>query len=729
MTMQQKYPFSPIAGSGLGTSHSSLEQTGSLMPSEGFGGAKVKFFPNVATGNLVVKDRVLHIEELGGAIDLGYTYNSQAQSVDQCWHFSHKQFIQLPTSANKTAVLKEKDGHLTTYTFDSNTGFYFAPSGFGNGTPWLRFDDSAQQWVQYHPGSQITEYYNKQGLLQKRVDQAGRVLNYEYDSHDQLTAIAGQSGSRYEIRRSNKMFEIYLKAGNLKDQLLQTYQFDDQGRLVLSQTPNGYKTEYQYDTGQNASNILNIKQSDQTELKFNYDQDKKLSRFNLGQNSSFTIQYSDNLHPKVVITDPFNGKTQIGLDINSQITDIARSKGYGDDTPGFDVTAYCYNTQHQLETITHPNGGQDNFYYQSIYGVLEKHVQPNGQTSENVYQKDGDKIRLIGEIQYEGKENKPLVTRYTYDTEFLNNNTKNSFLRFKISPEGKVTEYRPDKNGNIGSRREYLGGIIDVSQREPNTSPSLAEMSEWVAKQDPQQVTLVEYGYTPRGQIALTTTYANVDKKGKGIQDAETGVELTCLNLYGHLFRKEIKQNDKSTAITQCTFDDLQRVTSKTDALNQTTSYQYPDAQNQVKMTYPNGRIEIRQKDDKGKVITIQEVADNITRTTQFDRDANGRVVVTTRPDGGCVYSFYDHQDRLGYTVTALGIVTQYDDDLKNRCITKTRYDQPIDPKLLHSKSGHLPTASVLISLIDKIKNPDKDKTEFTFSDKSKRAHYSVDAR
>jgi hypothetical protein len=162
--MLQKYPFSPIASQGLGTSYSSLEKIGNIISLEGYGGAKVKFFPNIATGNLVVKDRVLHIEELGGAIDLGYTYNSQAQSIDQCWHFSHKQFIQLPKSGNKTAVLQEKDGHLTTYTYDSNSGFYFAPSGSSKGTSWLKFDEPNQQWIQYHPGSQITEYYNTQGL-------------------------------------------------------------------------------------------------------------------------------------------------------------------------------------------------------------------------------------------------------------------------------------------------------------------------------------------------------------------------------------------------------------------------------------------------------------------------------------------------------------------------------------------------------------------------------------
>jgi YD repeat-containing protein len=722
----EKYPFSPIASQQLGTSYSSLEQIGALYPLRGFGGAGIQFFPNIATGNLVVKDRTLHIEEAGGPIELSYTYNSQAGDIKNVWQFSHKKFTQLDKN-NPIAMLQEHDGCVTNYSLDAQTGLYFAPACGKQGRAWLRFDEISQQWIRYCPAKDRTEYYNTQGNLQKSSDRQGRIISYEYDNQHQLIAITGQSGSRYEIRRSDGVAAIYLTSDSLDEQLLQLYQFDEQGRLVSSQTADGYKTDYTYGISEDSWQLFTVKQSDQSLLKFSYEDTKKLSSFNVGQKTVFNIQYPDSTHSKVSIQDGFKGITQIGLDNHANITDISRSQGYDNLGKQTDTTSYIYTPANQLENIIRPDHSQEKFSYEQIFGLLQMHTQPDGQTIEEVYQQDADKIRLIGEIQYE--HNKPLVTRYTYDTEYDNN--KHTFQRFKISPEGRVTEYRPDKQGNIASTREYLGATIDLTTRDIHTSPSLAEMTDWISKQDPQQVTLNEYAYNPRGQCVRTRQYAHIDTQGNGIIDDEMGEEYVFPNLYGQWFTKQTKQDDKTIAIARRSFDNLQRITSETDALNQTKSYQYHDAQSQVQITYPEGKTVIHQKDDKNKLIQKQETVGDQTRTTKYGRDTQGRVVLTTRPDGQWMYSFYDHQDRLGFTVTPSGIVTEYRYDAQNCYDTQIEYATSIDPKQLFliypPPPGILPSVSELISLIPGLQNPDKDHVSYNFKDATGRLIYSVD--
>jgi YD repeat-containing protein len=735
--MQQQYPFMPIAGFGLGTKNSSLDQIGSLLPQKGFGGAGLQFFVNVANGNLVFRDRVLHIEDVGGPIDLCFTYNSQAQSVSSLWQFSHKKFTQLPSindPKGQTAVLQETDGHLTTYTLKEGTLFYFAPNCSGEGTPWMQFDYTNKQWIWCHPAKNIKEYYSPTGLLLKRIDSRGRTLSYEYDIQNQLSAIVSESGSRYELRKlNNTSIGIYIKNGDI-DQLLQVYIFDEKGRLSQSQTSDGqYVTKYKYLPTDAGWQLATVKQFDKTHLTFDYDNDsKKMTYAKLGDESVYNFQYIDQTHTVASIKDAFYGITEIGVDDSSRITSVSRSNGFVVVAPQKDITTYTYKPEGQLASIIYPNKGQESFEYHPVYGVELKHTQPDGQVVEKIYQEDGNVVRLICEIQYEGNPVLPLVIRYVYDTTY---NSDYVFPRFKISPEGRVTEYRPQGDtGNIASKREYIAGNMKeiLAQRDIHTAPSLQEMLDWVKKQDFQQVSLTEYAYNPRGQIVRTRKYSNVDKQGNGIVDSEMGEEFVFPNLFGNWFTKQVKQSDKISAITKRSLDNLQRVTSETDALSQTTQYKFLDAQAQLQITYPNQRVETRQKDGKGAVLQATEVAEGQIRTTTFGRDTNGRLVLTTRPDGQFIYCFYDHQDRLGFEVTTTGIVTEYRYDQQNKFNTKVQYSNAVDPTKLFlinpPPPGILPVASTLISLLPTIADPTNDRYSYSFLDASGRALYSVDS-
>ena len=110
--MHLTYPFSLISGNGLGVSYSSFTQIGSALPSRDFGVLKMQSFINVKTGNLIIFDHKLIVQESNFPLEFYYVYNSQAQKVADIWRFAHRRFKFLP-QPNQTlsAILIEKDGH------------------------------------------------------------------------------------------------------------------------------------------------------------------------------------------------------------------------------------------------------------------------------------------------------------------------------------------------------------------------------------------------------------------------------------------------------------------------------------------------------------------------------------------------------------------------------------------------------------------------------------------
>lgn len=141
-----QYPYTIIAGKGLGLGYSSYTQIDSPLDSKPFGQAKLELFANIANGNLVVKDHLLNVAEMNGGLTLGFIYNSLA---DKPWRFAEdKRFKELP-SINEPlglkALLIEGDGHETVYTKEPNSYFYFAPH-HAQGRPYFYFNASRNQW-------------------------------------------------------------------------------------------------------------------------------------------------------------------------------------------------------------------------------------------------------------------------------------------------------------------------------------------------------------------------------------------------------------------------------------------------------------------------------------------------------------------------------------------------------------------------------------------------------
>ncbi|MDX2164726.1 MAG: hypothetical protein SFW07_04830, partial [Gammaproteobacteria bacterium] len=445
--------YSPITGKGLGICYSSLNKAGPLFAQAGMGAAGLMFYPNLCNGNLFLTDRILSIPQSNFTLSLGFVYNSQVTDPTKAWRFYHKKFVSLP-NGNNPGVLEESDGHLTRYIQSRDqSNLYFAEDSLG-GTKCIRFDSVNNFWILHDPETGIVEIYSADGLLKRKMDVTGRATVYEYDNNQQLSKITTPSGNHYQIVRYQNTITIMDADQN---RALQEYTFDAQNRLLNSTTPDGYNIQYAYQG--NTSLINNIKQSDNSYVEFHLTPQNSsgyvLNSFQLGQSklgdeSSYEIvriNYADTEHPNQATISNKTGNTAVAYDQNNDLTQVSRQKGYDVPDKAVDITTYTYTSDtRQLASITAPGNGKSTREYDAAFrNVLEAKTQPNRQIIDFVHNTDSETVEVVCKITYPDPNNLhlPAYERYVYEEiEDKANATISLFLRFKISPEGRVTEYR-----------------------------------------------------------------------------------------------------------------------------------------------------------------------------------------------------------------------------------------------------------------------------------------------
>lgn len=733
-----KLSFNPVAGQGCGVSYSSLNQIGEIFPQVGIGQANIKFFTNITNGNLIVFDLLLKIREMTGVLTLGFIYNSQASTP---WKFTLKRFIQPPvlnSQSNQTAVLIEEDGHQTTYSAQS-ANIYSAPA-FADGTPFVTFNASLNYWVWFHPGLQIVEYYNLTGYLMQRLDAAGRVTTFSYDQNSQLDTITGPTGNIYQIVRGNLSLNI-VEVINGVQQILASYTLDEQGRILTSQTPDQYCVTYQYYP--NSSLLNSISQTDGTNLVFGYSESssQQVISFRYG-NILYHINYPNAFSPNIVSITTAINEVNFTLDVLGRINAVAFQTGYDASSTTTEVTRYTYTPQGQIQSMFNPNSGQTTFHYDQNYGVITQKIEPNNQITQwNYYADPGLFISLYLINKNQWINGKYQSQYFIYDTEINNGYL---FRRFEISSAGRVTEFRPDAKYNIANKRCYVSDFFDVNTVPANTPVSLQQMEDWSSQQNPAVITLDEYIYNSRGQTLDHYQYATIDENGDGVDDEQTGFSEFIWDRYDNRLDLSVLQQQlpEITSLTSQRFDGLNRLVTHIDAENNLLSIQYqpilplPQAVYQMITTYPNNMLNTKIFGNDGLIYSEQSQASSgsnlQTRLTTWQRDAIGRDIITTLPDNSILYKFYDRQNQLGFTISAMGIITQYQYDKINNYTAKILYNNTIDPAelfIVPPQPGLLPTPSKLTQqIIPQIADQELDRINYEFFDASNRKIFEVNA-
>ena len=727
------YPFNVVTGEGLGLSYSSMTQVGALLDSKPLGQANIDVSFNAATGNLVVKDTQVRCMEPDFKVDFQWTYNSLAASTH--WHLSLSRITQFNEKSG-TITLAEADGHLTTYAQPvDNHMIYYAPY-HGDGRAFFVKKDNGT-WLWRSPKTQYLKVYDgKTGLLVEQISPRGRTLKYAYEG-SQLTSITGESGTVYELRRTKssdtQVVDLYVGSN-----LLWMWVFDAKGRLTQSASPAGtnYKTDYSY---YDAGFLLNkILQTDQSQMTFGYqvkDSKVKSISFAGGEQASAiyrpsyaeqstTLQMTTGLAQKVAVA--FNDKLQI--------TSFTRTTGTAAHAPYQSVVTECHYTPNgQVLDITHPNGGIETFVYLDHIGLISEHTDVEQEKTTYTYWLDGAAQRLISiskNLSVDTPKAEPAkiaTSRYVFD---VTQTTK--FLRFELSPRGKVTEYRYDAKGNLATKRMYLDKLFDVGSMPPASVPSLSAMLSWVKTQDPAHVFLQKFTYDDFGNLRFKYTFVNVNDKGEGIEDDLMGWESFNYTRSGEITLNQARQAQMKFIYEQWTFDALDRPMSHSNALMETSIYSYgtndaPELPYKRTLKAPNGRETTDFYNHFGDIDQKIVTAGKVSRTWTQTRNIFQSPTKVVQPDGQIIFQFYDYANELAFSVSPLGYVTFTDTQTALRYQSVIRYANPIDPSKLNNKWGALPTFSKFLELFDPVKDSPHNRETFQCFDKGGRLRYAVD--
>ena len=683
-------PFSLISSQGFGNSHSSSTSIGSFHPAKSLGSAHIQTVINLANGNVCVRDVSLSFPDIHSFIEINYFYNNLAHQ-DNAWHLAvGRQF----KSITKNAItVIEADGHEVEYIFNAEKNCYEAAS-FQDGRPIIRIQDAV--YILYHPDTQITEQFDAEGKLLLRKDEFGNATQFEYHTDGKIKSILSPGGIHYSFQYEDGKISLY------RDHVLvHTYMLNADGCLMKSVTHDGYEIQYTYDDNHQ---LKQISQSDTSQLGFEYFNDDE------NKNKIQTIQVGDdpaNTHHFFYTDHQTTFLECSGRESILKFDEKLQPQFY---KTGDEIRQYEWNAHRQITKIIYTDNTEEVFQYADETGLLQKHIQRDGRSIVYQYSNE-EKPLLMAKLNLAKDDLKAYaITHYVYD--------ENRFLRYEISPEGRVKSFIPNKNGLVIEEREYLQDIFFTTS---DKFPSLNHVRDWEKQLQAPRIVSKHFEYK-NGQV-------------KSIAQADGKILLAHDSRGNRLYKKTQYSENDYTELTQ-SFDDLNRITTKTlghpPALTQETRVKYQAHIVSTQFSGNEQHTETLHLNTQGlpfkKIESVYEDGKVNVRETQYQYHALSRVKITTHPDQQKSLEFYDEHQRLAASVSVSGAVTTYQYDAKYRYEIKTAYAKKINHADLLDSSG-LPNRDLLNALLIKNILFDEDRSTHTFYTVHDLPHYQIDER
>ena len=377
-------------------------------------------------------------------------------------------------------------------------------------------------------------------------------------------------------------------------------------------------------------------------------------------------------------------------DAKGQLTQV-KSGVTASNLNGLTQVSYTYDALGRVATVVDGQGRTVTMQY-DVNENLTVQYDSAGNRLERTYNAQN---QLLTETLFAGSgATDPLVTRYVYD-----GGSKN-LLRFVVSAEGRVTEYRYNALGLRTSTIEYSATAYPITTLPAGTVPTESQLQTWVGTQDLTRTTRSDAAYDFRGQLQTLTTYGAVDATGAG--GAGTGsVTQFVYNDRGQLIQT-VTPDGKG--ISQSIYDGLGRVVttvakSSDGTLSTTTLTQYDDAAGKTTVTLANGLVTTSTFDKAGRLVTIvQSAAGTALGTSTLYYDADGRLVMTQLPTGERSWNLYDGAGQKVADVDSTGNLTEYAYDASGKLTEVIGYATAVDTTGLVDASGN-PIAVALSAL------------------------------
>lgn len=526
----------------------------------------------------------------------------------------------------------DKRGFTTTYTYDFLNRHTGTLDALGY-TSSYSYDNNGNLVSETNPDSYSTTYgYDALNRLISKTDALGGITSYSrdeagntvsetnasgcttiftYNSRNWLTSTTDPLGAleSYTYDPAGYMLSSTDKGGNTTN-----YQYDCLGRLTMTSRPDGSVETYAY----NALGNKTLYSNNGNSITYDYDCLNRLIAIYYPLGYSELNSY-DAVGNRTSFTDKNGNTTTYTYDYKGRILNAT--------DPLSNTETYNYDGEGNKIGYTNKNGNQTIFSYDNA-GRLASTSDAYLSTESYILDGVGNRLTVTDKRGYN--------TYYTYDA--LNR------LISSTEPDGITTEtYSYDAMGNIISITDKNGNTTINTYDCNNQKISTTDPLGW-----PEYFT-----YNPAGKMTGYT-----DKNGN-----TTSWDYSCCRLASitdplgfsedytyDLAGNRLTTSDRNGHVTQYSYDNLNRLVTKTSPFLNLYQYSYDGNGNIVSKSDPNSDI------------------------TDYTYNARNEIVTVSYPDASTVNYYYDNFGNLVQTTNTGGIgeTTDYTYDALNRLITKT---------------------------------------------------------
>ncbi|MBF0103151.1 MAG: RHS repeat protein, partial [Desulfobacterales bacterium] len=437
----------------------------------------------------------------------------------------------------------------------------------------------------------IVYTYDAMGRVQTVKDRNNDVMTYEYNANDQVTKITDP-------------YSKYVQ-----------FNYDDSGNLIKVTDKRLNATEYQYNT----ANLLW----------------KTIEKVNIGTINAKTyetIYEYDGLNRLVKVTNTRQNTSETEYDTLGRV-----SKTYN---PLREYVEYIYDKNNNVESIT----------YRDSAGTVQKSIQYAYDSLD----------RKIYDIMLPG-DGRVLKTNYTYYE------TK-GWLKTTQDPRGNITEFEYDDLGRVTKvidannkkitevKYDSNGNIIEVLDPKTNkTSYQYDALNRLVKRTDLDGKSWL-YNYDGNGNLvyyenpgtyAMSYEYYPLNRLKKvsyayNYESVDRSESFTYDDNGNAKTMTEAMQSNSKT--TSYAYDELNRMTSKTDGFGQAVGYAYDGEDNLTAVTYPGNKIVGYDYDVVNRMASVSDWMGHVTR---YEYNALSQVKQILHGNATYVTLSYDNAGRM----------------------------------------------------------------------------------
>lgn len=495
-----------------------------------------------------------------------------------------------------------EEGKIWSYTYDKNNRLISIKDPYSVVTESYTYYDNGLTATKSDAMGRIMTYtYYANGLLKSEKDSLGNGLAYEYDTNGNKTDVfdSENNKTKYEYNACNWLTKVYTP--NDTDNANITYDYDNLGNKITVTDANGKVWTYHYDDAGRQDQVTDP----------------------LNNSNLITYAPSTAMKNYIINTDASGKATTIYYNALNQVTSVTGSSG---------MASFGYDANGNLDTVTDGNGNETTHTYNSM-DKLESTTDALGNTWQYSYNGDGT---LLKKTSPDGKD-----TTYQYDdagrlvTVSYADGSQVSYEYYIDGSRKKMTE----TNGTTEYSYNGINGLVETVTRTPNGGTAQTITYHYNSRN------LLDFITYPDGKTAVYT----YDSRGllASAQFTEDAKALTITTDANGKVDSEALPNDITVDYT---YDDAGRLTGIThgtvvkslytlaangnretmETNEGTTTYQYDDQNQLIKVDYPNGQ-------------SVQYTCDNAGNRTSTVGDG---IDLANLPSGTIEYT-YDDADRL----------------------------------------------------------------------------------